>query len=152
MLSFSLFFFFLSSLRASSFRSLSRLNIIKLGAEGKQIKTLALYIFQQLLRDSALLKHAFKIFRGQRSNLPSKNINGEIQALPHNTFNYPLCLDCACCTTTKTTVSYLIFEHFWIKLGCKHNPLLLLKFAFTIHAWAIYLCSKNTCNSTHILK
>lgn len=123
------FFFFLSSLRASSFKSLSRLNVIKLGAEGKQIKTLALYIFQQLLRDSALLKHAFKILRGQYSSLPSKNINGEIQALPHNPFNYPLCLDCACCCNYCILLDLWIL---WIKLGCKHNPLLLLKFAFTI--------------------
>lgn len=57
---------------------LKSFNLKKLGEKRKQIKTIVLYIFQQLLRDCALLKHVFKILWGKGSNLPSRNINGEI--------------------------------------------------------------------------
>lgn len=107
--------FFWSSLRASSFKSLSRLNTVKLGAEGKQIKTLVLYIFQQLLKDSALLIHAFKILRGQCCSLHSKNINGEIEALPHNPFNHPLCLDCVgCCNYCVWLDLCMLLKRTWL--------------------------------------
>ena len=138
----------MSSLRASSFKSLSRLNIIKPGGGGEANQNPgSLYIFQQLLRDSALLKHAFKILWGQCCSLYSKKINGEIQALPHNLFNHPLCLDCVCCFNYC-----VLLVCFWKVLGCKRNPLLLLAFAFIICTWAISPCSKNTYNSTQILK
>lgn len=68
-------YFFLPSLNASNFKIFQ---LIKLEEKRKQIKTIVLYIFQQFLRDSALLKHVFKILWGQGSNLPSWNINGEI--------------------------------------------------------------------------